>query len=168
MAARLRPRPRAGSPAMRRSCGTVGDRGRSRPRYGALSGRGIGAAGSRAVKTGFVDAHHVRHWAEGGESRLDYLILLCRHHHRAVHEGGYSVDGEGRFFYSWGGPIAPAPPLPRGDPSELVESNCDRTIDAGTCETGTGERLELAAVIDDLISIYERAARSTRAALTIT
>ena len=69
----------------------------------------------------FVDAHHVRHWAYGGETRLDNLILLCRRHHRAVHEGGYRVDHEGRFFYPWGGLIAAVPTLPRGDPDALVE-----------------------------------------------
>ncbi|MDZ7842150.1 MAG: DUF222 domain-containing protein [Gammaproteobacteria bacterium] len=40
----------------------------------------------------FVDAHHIRHWADGGETRLDNLVLLCRHHHRLVHEGGYAVE----------------------------------------------------------------------------
>ena len=34
------------------------------------------------------DAHHVRHWAHGGATRLDNLVQLCRRHHRAVHEGG--------------------------------------------------------------------------------
>ena len=37
------------------------------------------------------DAHHVRHWADGGRTRLDNLVLLCRRHHRAVHEEGFSV-----------------------------------------------------------------------------
>ena len=37
----------------------------------------------------FVDGHHIVHWADGGETRLDNLILLCRHHHRLVHEGGF-------------------------------------------------------------------------------
>jgi hypothetical protein len=37
------------------------------------------------------DAHHVRHWSEGGSTRLDNLVLLCRRHHRAVHEGGFRV-----------------------------------------------------------------------------
>ena len=39
----------------------------------------------------YVDAHHIRHWADGGETRMDNLVLLCRHHHRLVHEGGYGV-----------------------------------------------------------------------------
>jgi hypothetical protein len=50
----------------------------------------------------FTDAHHVTHWAEGGETRLDNLVLLCRHHHRLVHEGRWTVGwwGEGRpVFY---------------------------------------------------------------------
>ena len=37
------------------------------------------------------DAHHVRHWADGGPTRLDNLVLLCRRHHRAVHEEGFLV-----------------------------------------------------------------------------
>ena len=39
----------------------------------------------------FTDAHHVRHWADGGETKLDNLVLLCRFHHRLVHEEGYTV-----------------------------------------------------------------------------
>ena len=37
------------------------------------------------------DAHHVRHWADGGRTALDNLVLLCRRHHRAVHEEGFRV-----------------------------------------------------------------------------
>ena len=40
----------------------------------------------------YVDAHHIQHWADGGETKIDNLVLLCRHHHRLVHEGGYSVQ----------------------------------------------------------------------------
>ena len=43
----------------------------------------------------FVDAHHIRHWAEGGETSLSNLIQLCHHHHRLVHEGGFSVEVHG-------------------------------------------------------------------------
>ena len=37
---------------------------------------------------GWCDAHHLVHWADGGETRLDNVELLCRRHHRTVHEGG--------------------------------------------------------------------------------
>jgi len=40
------------------------------------------------------DAHHVRHWSRGGATKLENLVLLCRFHHRLVHEGGYRVEVE--------------------------------------------------------------------------
>src|SRR5262249_38019687 len=40
----------------------------------------------------FVQAHHIRHWANGGLTTLSNLALLCRRHHRAVHEDGYQVE----------------------------------------------------------------------------
>jgi hypothetical protein len=39
----------------------------------------------------WCDAHHVRHWAEGGETKLSNLVLLCRRHHRLIH-GGFQVE----------------------------------------------------------------------------
>ncbi|TFG61628.1 MAG: HNH endonuclease, partial [Gemmatimonadales bacterium] len=44
----------------------------------------------------FTDAHHVKHWADGGETALSNLLLLCAHHHRLVHEEGWKVEW-------WGG-----------------------------------------------------------------
>jgi hypothetical protein len=48
-----------------------------------------------------VQGHHLRHWAQGGPTTLANLTLLCRRHHRAVHEEGYQVtrepDGELQF-----------------------------------------------------------------------
>ena len=38
----------------------------------------------------FCDGHHIAHWQNGGETSLDNLVLLCRHHHRLVHEGGFN------------------------------------------------------------------------------
>jgi hypothetical protein len=40
----------------------------------------------------FVDAHHVIHWTDGGPTDVSNLVLLCNHHHRAVHRGGYRVE----------------------------------------------------------------------------
>ena len=59
----------------------------------------------------YVDAHHILHWADGGETKLDNLVLLCRHHHRLVHEGGYGVDmtaGGPKFTDPTARTIAPA------------------------------------------------------------
>jgi hypothetical protein len=49
--------------------------------------------------TGWCDSHHVRHWADGGPTALDNLVLLCRPHHRAIHRGfGVEmVDGQPVF-----------------------------------------------------------------------
>lgn len=44
----------------------------------------------------FTEGHHIRHWAEGGETSLDNCALLCRHHHRLVHEGGWKMEGGGQ------------------------------------------------------------------------
>jgi 5-methylcytosine-specific restriction endonuclease McrA len=100
----------------------------------------------------FVDAHHVHHWAQGGETALDNLVLLCRHHHRLVHEGGYRVDHDGRFFYPWGGEIAAVPRLPRGDPAELAERHATLGIDEATIECGFGEKLDLELAVDVLLA----------------
>ncbi|MEH6569176.1 MAG: DUF222 domain-containing protein [Halioglobus sp.] len=39
----------------------------------------------------FVDAHHIEHWADGGETSLDNLVTLCRYHHRKLHQESFSV-----------------------------------------------------------------------------
>jgi hypothetical protein len=39
----------------------------------------------------FCDAHHIVHWIDGGGTSLDNFMLLCRRHHRFVHEGGFSI-----------------------------------------------------------------------------
>jgi hypothetical protein len=50
----------------------------------------------------FVDAHHIRHWADGGETKMDNLVLLCRRHHRLVHEGGFGIShtASGKMIFS--------------------------------------------------------------------
>jgi hypothetical protein len=35
----------------------------------------------------WCDAHHIRHWADGGETSLDNCILACAYHHTLLHEG---------------------------------------------------------------------------------
>lgn len=79
----------------------------------------------------FCDAHHIEHWAEGGETKLDNLLLLCRRHHRSVHEDGYRVeraaDGTHRFVDPTGRPVPEAPTLPsvRGDGESALVAELD-------------------------------------------
>jgi len=49
----------------------------------------------------FAEAHHVRHWADGGATSLRNCVLLCRFHHRLVHEGGWRLEwwGPGRAVF---------------------------------------------------------------------
>ncbi len=36
-------------------------------------------------------AHHIHHWADGGPTSLDNLVLLCGHHHRTIHHTPWAV-----------------------------------------------------------------------------
>ena len=47
----------------------------------------------------WCEAHHLQHWLDGGPTDLANLALLCRAHHRAVHEGGWRLarGPDGRF-----------------------------------------------------------------------
>jgi hypothetical protein len=49
----------------------------------------------------FTDAHHIVHWADGGRTDLKNTVLLCRRHHRLVHEEGHRIclDREGRVAF---------------------------------------------------------------------
>ena len=39
----------------------------------------------------WCDGHHIVSWIEGGETDVGNLVLLCRRHHRLVHEGGWQL-----------------------------------------------------------------------------
>ena len=61
----------------------------------------------------WCDVHHLTHWANGGETNIDNLILLCRHHHVLVHEGGWALTGRPgdlRFFRPDGTELGSEPP----------------------------------------------------------
>jgi hypothetical protein len=68
----------------------------------ALKRRDGGCRFPGCSATRFVDAHHVQHWADGGETRLENLVLLCRRHHRLVHEGGFGIEARsaGGFVFT--------------------------------------------------------------------
>ena len=77
----------------------------------------------------YTDAHHIVHWADGGETKLDNLVLLCRRHHRAVHEEGFGlevVEAGLQFSHPDGSLIPEVPEVPEvpntpADPVRALE-----------------------------------------------
>ena len=62
----------------------------------------------------FLEAHHVMHWADGGETSLDNTRLICNRHHRLLHEGGFTIHknfaGEW-YFRTAEGKVLPEAPM---------------------------------------------------------
>lgn len=87
----------------------------------------------------FLQAHHIVHWIHLGETKLLNLALLCPHHHRLVHEGGYSMtvddDMVFTFFRPTGEVIPQRPDLGGGDVARLVARQDQLEIDERTCTT---------------------------------
>src|SRR5881628_2420638 len=108
----------------------------------------------------FGQGHHIRHWAQGGPTTLSNLAVLCRRHHRAVHEEGYQLDrqpnGELRFRRPDGRPLPEVPPPRevRGDPVKILRAQHDAeglVLNARTTTPGwLGERLNVGWAIDVL------------------
>ena len=108
----------------------------------------------------FGEGHHIQHWANGGPTTLSNLALLCRRHHRAVHEDGYQIEREPDdelCFRRPDGRVLPHMParaeLPE-NPIETVRAQNDARaphIDARTSMPGwQGERLDVGYAISVL------------------
>jgi hypothetical protein len=115
----------------------------------ALAARDGGCRFPGCTSHRFVDAHHIEHWADGGRTNLDNLVLLCRHHHRLLHEGGYTVSSrEGRLTFRRpdGRRIHPCPQPPGRRPSALRPT---RRPDA--CVPLSGDPLNLVYGVDAML-----------------
>jgi 5-methylcytosine-specific restriction endonuclease McrA len=106
----------------------------------------------------FGQGHHVRHWAHGGPTTLSNLALLCRRHHRAVHEEGYQVDRQPDGELSFRRPdgrllpeVQPPVAIP-ADPVQALRARHDAQglcLHARTAIPGwLGERLDVGWAID--------------------
>ena len=75
----------------------------------ALDGRDRTCRFPGCSHTKWLDAHHIQHWTDGGETSLKNLVLLCTHHHRLLHEGGFQMlprEGGSYYFAKHdGGPV---------------------------------------------------------------
>ena len=128
----------------------------------ALEGRDRNQCQFPGCGSRHCDAHHVVHWADGGATQLSNLVLLCRFHHRAVHEEGFRVvgdaAGEFQFVRPDGTPLpaVPAAPLWQGF-GEPLAPTVARLAAAGISigpHTATpewsGESLNVGAALDAL------------------
>ena len=72
----------------------------------------------------FGQGHHLHHWAHGGPTTLSNLAMLCRRHHRAVHEEGFQVDrqSDGELQFRWpDGRLLPDAPPAAAVPADPVQ-----------------------------------------------
>jgi len=122
----------------------VGDASRTPPRWlrRALHERDGGCAFPGCPAARFVQAHHIVHWPTGATDIWN-LVLLCRKHHRALHEGGYTVvlhtSGRAEFFRPDGRPVMRPPqraapestpwPKPDIDPGASDGGRTDWSLD---------------------------------------
>jgi hypothetical protein len=112
-----------------------------------------------------LQAHHRHHWAHGGETSLDNLVLLCFHHHRVVHEGGYTIEDDsagGLRFRNRHGVVCQTVPSrpPPGSVDELLAENVRQRleIDPDTNRHGAGRPLDLERVVSAIKHVVGRTA----------
>jgi hypothetical protein len=128
----------------------------SAPLRRLLAARDKGCRFPGCANARYLDAHHVKHWANGGETKPSNLVSLCRFHHHAVHEGGFSIDilddGALRFL------------KPNGDAVDNVFPGCTqppgdwRQLPAGAITTHwKGERMNFDLGIEVLFQQARRA-----------
>ena len=107
-------------PMLEDASGKTIDVGRKTRTIPAALGRALRARDKTCRFSGcmnrrFLDAHHIRHWIEGGETKLSNLFQCCRRHHRYLHEYFFSVatrEDELAFFDPDGREIPPVPARP--------------------------------------------------------
>jgi hypothetical protein len=93
-----------------------------------------------------VDLHHVKFWANGGQTNLENLICLCKRHHSLVHDKGViiAVTPDGFTFYLRDGRLIPnAPPLPGGTPDGIAAVHGAQISPSTIVSPHSGERLDL-------------------------
>jgi hypothetical protein len=105
----------------------------------------------------YVDGHHVKHWADGGETKLTNLVTLCRFRHRLVHEGQITIqtldDGAFRLLKPDGRSFdSPTPPPTDSRTIVIAHEAAELHITPSTAVTHwTGEALDLGLAVEVLL-----------------
>jgi len=137
----------------------------------ALNSRDAGCRFPGCTHQRFMDAHHIEHWADGGETKLTNLVSLCRLHHRLVHEGEISIqtlpDGTWRFLHPDGRHfevIAVMPDLDYdGEELQRTHTELGVHIDSKTAATRwRGERMDYELGVWVLCNQVDRARTAGR------
>ena len=144
----------------------------------ALRARDGGCRYPGCDRTRFTEGHHVKHWADGGETKLGNLVTLCRFHHRLVHEGGYGIvaPDDGVFVFTRpdgrrvepngarsfrGNILEPTATLP------ALNRDVGLAINAQTCRTQwRGERMDYSMAIE-AIQFLEQKATTLRVSIKV-
>ena len=131
----------------------------------ALKRRDGGCTFPGCTQRRFLDAHHVKHWADGGETRPENLVLLCRHHHRLIHEGDFRIqptDNSFQFLMPDGTPVPAVDSFLQATELEaLVARNAALDIRWDTSRTQHYcGRPDYFSTIDTLFSAKQRARRT--------
>jgi hypothetical protein len=117
----------------------------------ALNTRDAGCRFPGCTHQRYLDAHHIEHWADGGDTKLSNLVTLCRLHHRLVHEGEIRVEtlanGGWRFLHPDGRPFDTVHPWSEteydGHELEITHAALGIHIDKHTAATRwRGERMD--------------------------
>jgi hypothetical protein len=134
----------------------------SKPLWRALISRDRTCRFPGCDRTRHLQAHHIEHWARGGETNPENLALLCRSHHWAVHEGGVRVEGrapQGLTFHRPDGRVLPFCPVPvpikgkAGETLKEVNRRHGLEITANTVDLlWDGERMDLHMAVDGVIA----------------
>jgi hypothetical protein len=115
-------------PAVLGSQGEVLDLGQTRRLVSAAQWRALVARDRHCAFPGCTrppvmgHAHHIIHWADGGKTDLDNLVLLCGEHHRVLHHTPWQVrlnptDGKPEFL---------PPPRNGASPTEWIRHRLRR------------------------------------------
>jgi len=107
----------------------------------------------------FLEGHHIKHWADGGETSLNNTALLCTFHHRYVHEYGYEIelgpDQRPQFRDLHGRVVTATPPRPAPEDlgwPRIQAMNDPLAIDADTiaCQWD-GKPVDYGAIVGHLV-----------------
>jgi hypothetical protein len=110
----------------------------------------------------FLEGHHIKHWADGGETSLKNISMICSFHHRYVHEYGYTVelgeDQRPRFRDPQGRLVTTVPTPPATGPElgwpRIRTMNAALAIDANTNACGwDGSPVDYGTIVGQLVTV---------------